>query len=84
MTTGKIIALTRWTFVDKVMPLLFNMMSRFVIAFLLRSKYLFISWLQVLSAVILEPNKIKSVTTSSFSASVCYEVMELDSMILVF
>jgi len=84
MTTGKIIALTRWTFVDKVMPLLFNMMSRFVIAFLLRSKYLFISWLQVLSAVILEPNKIKSITVSIVYTSICHELMGPDAMILVF
>ena len=64
MTPGKIIALTRWTFVGKVMSLLFNMLSRFVIAFLPRSKRLFISWLQSPSAVILEPKKIKSLTVS--------------------
>ena len=75
MTTGKTIALTRWTFVGKVMSLLFNMVSRFVIAFLPRSKHLLISWLQSLSAVILEPKKIKSVTVSAVSPSVCYEVM---------
>ena len=65
MTTGKTIALTRWTFVGKVMSLLFNMLSRLVIAFLLRSKSLLISWLQASSAVILEPPKIKSVTVST-------------------
>ena len=70
-------------FVDKVMPLLFNMMSRFVIAFLLRSKYLFISWLQAPSAVILEPNKIKSITVSIVYTSFCHEVMGPDAMILV-
>ena len=75
MTTGKTIALTIWTFVSKVMSLLFNMLSRFVIAFLPRSKHLLISWLQSLSAVILEPKKIKVVTASTFSPSVCYEVM---------
>ena len=64
MTTGKTTALTRWTFVGKVMSLLFNMLSRFVIAFLPRSKRLFISWLQSPSAVILEPKKIKSLTVS--------------------
>jgi len=67
MTTGKTIALTRWTFVDKVMSLLFNMLSRLVIIFLPRSKHLLISWLQSLSAVILEPNKIKSATVSTVS-----------------
>ena len=66
MTTGKTIALTRWTFVDKVMSLLFNMLSRLVITFLLRSKHLLISWLQSPSAVILEPPKIKSDTVSKF------------------
>ena len=66
MTTGKTIALTRWTFVGKVMSLLFNMLSRFVITFLPRSKHLLISWLQSPSAVILEPQKIKSVTVSPF------------------
>ena len=66
MTTGETIALTRWTFVDKVMSLLFNMLSRLVIAFLLRSKRLLISWLQSPSAVILEPKKMKSVTVLSF------------------
>ena len=66
MTTGKTIALTRWTFAGKVMPLLFNMLSRLVITFLPRSKRLLISWLQSPSAVILEPKKIKSVTVSIF------------------
>ena len=83
MTTGKTIALTRRTFVGKVMSLLFNMLSRFVIAFLPRSKCLLISWLQSPSAVILEPPKIKFVTISVVSPSVCYEV-GLDAMILVF
>ena len=64
MTTGKTIALTRWNFVEKVMSLLFNMLSRLVITFLPKSKYLLISWLQALSAVILEPKKIQSVTVS--------------------
>ena len=72
MTTGKTIALTRWTFVDKVMSLLFNMLSRLVITFLPRSKRLFISWLQSLSAVILEPQKIKFLIVSPSS---CHEVM---------
>ena len=80
MTTGKTIALTRWSFVGKVMSLLFNMLSRFFIAFLPRSKCLLISWLQTPSAVILEPKKIKSVTVSTVSPSVCYEVMGLDAM----
>ena len=85
MTTGKTaIALTRWTFVSKVISLLFNTLSRFVIAFLPRSKHLLISWLQSQSAVILEPNKIKSVTVSTVSPSICHEVMEPDAMILVF
>ena len=84
MTTGKTIALTRWTFVDKVMSLLFNMPSRFVIAFLPMSKYRLISWLQSPSAVILEPKKIKSVTVSIVSPSICHEVMGQDAMILVF
>ena len=77
-------ALTRWTFVGKVMSLLFNTLSRFVIVFLLRSKCLLISWLQLPSAVILEPKKVKSFTASTFSPSVCLEVMGLDAMILVF
>ena len=84
MTTGKTIALTRQTFVGKVMSLLFNMPSRLVIAFLPRSKHLLISWLQSPSAVILEPPKIKSVTVSIVSPSICHEVMEPDAMILVF
>ena len=75
MTTGKTIALTTQTFVGKVMPLLSNMLSRLVIAFLLRIKHLLISWLQSLSAVILETTKIKSVTAYTFSPSVCHEVM---------
>ena len=76
MTTGKNIALTRWTFVGKVMSLLCNMLCRFVIAFLSRSKcLLIISWLQSPSAVILEPKKVKSVTISTFSSSICQEVM---------
>ena len=83
MTTGKTIALTRWTFVDKVMSLLFNMLSRLVI-FLPRSKCLFISWLQSPSAVILEPSKIKSDTVSAVSPSSSHEVMGLDVMIFVF
>ena len=86
MTTGKIIALTRWTFVGKVMSLLFNMLSRLVIAFLPRSKCLLISWLQSPSAVILEPRKIKSFTlfVSVVYPSVCHEVMGPDAMIFVF
>ena len=76
MTTGKTIALTIWTFVDKVMSLLFNTLSRFVVAFLSRSKCLLISWLQSPSPVNLEPKKIKSVTVFTVSASICYEVME--------
>ena len=84
MTTGKTIALTRWTFVGKVMSLLFNRLFRFVIVCLPRSKHLFISWLQSPSAVILEPPKIKSDTVSSVSPSFCYEVMGLDAMIFVF
>ena len=84
MTTGKTIALTRWTFVVKVISLLFNMLSMLVITFLPRSKRLLISWLQSPCAVILEPQKIKSITVSSVSPSICYEVMGLDAMILVF
>jgi len=75
MTTGKTTALTRWTFVGKVMSLLFNMLSRLVITFLPRSKHLLISWVQSPSAVILEPPKIKSVTVSRVSPSICHEVM---------
>ena len=78
MTTGKTIALTRWTFVGKVMSLLFNLLSSLVTAFLPRSKYLLLSWLQSPSAMI------KSVTISTVSLSICLEVMEPDDMILVF
>ena len=84
MTTRKTIALTVWTFVGKVMSLLLNMLSRLVIAFLPRSKCLLISWLQSPSAVFLEPKKMKSVTASIFSPSICQEVMGLDAMIFVF
>ena len=84
MITGKTTVLTRWTFGGKVMSLFFNMMSRLVIAFLPRSKHLLISWLQSPSAVILEPRKIKSVTVSTVSTSICYEVMGPDASILVF
>ena len=84
VTTGKTTALTRWTFVNKVMSLLFNMLSRFVIALLPKSKHLLISGLQSPSAVILEPKKIKSLTVSSVSPSICHEVMGPDAMILVF
>ena len=84
MTTGKIIALTRRTFVGKVMSLLFNMLSRLVITLLPRSKRLFISWLQSPSAVILEPPKIKSDTVSTVSPSISHEVMGPDAMIFVF
>ena len=81
MTTRKITALTIQTFVSKVMSLLFNMMSRLVIVFLPRGKRLLISWLQSPSAVILEPQKIKSDTVSIVSPSICHEVMGSDSMI---
>ena len=84
MTTGKTIALTRGTCVDKVMSLLLNMLSGLVITFLPRSKHLLISWLQSSSAVILEPRKIKSATVSTVSPSISHEVMGLDAMILVF
>ena len=84
MTTGKTIALMRWTIVDKVMCLLFNILSRLVITFLPRSKHLLISWLQSPSAVILEPPKIKSATVSTVSPSICHEVMGADAMILSF
>ena len=84
MTTGKTIALTRRTFVGKVMSLLLKMLSRLDITFLPRSKRLLISWLQSPSAVILEPKKIKSVTVFTVSPSTCHEVMGLDAMILVF
>ena len=82
MTTGKTIALTRWTFVDKVMSLLFNMLSRLVITFLPRS--LLISWLQSPSTVILASRKVKSATVYTVSPTICHEVMGLDAMILVF
>ena len=81
VTTGKTIALTRWTFVSKVMSLLFNMLPRLVIAFFPRSKHLLISWLQSLSAVILEPKRIKSITVSIVYPSIFHEVMRLDAMI---
>ena len=85
MTTGKTTALTIWTFVGKVMSLLFNILSRFVIAFLPRSKCVLILWLQSPSAVILEPKKIKSFTVFPlFSPSMCHEMMGPDAMILVF
>ena len=84
MTTGKTIALTRQTFVSKVMSLLFNSLSRLVTAFLPRSKCLLISWLQSLSAVILEPKKMKSDPISTFPPSICHEVMGPDATILVF
>ena len=84
MIAGKTIALTMWTFVGEVMSLLFNMLSRFVIAFFPRSKRLLISWLQSPSVVILEPKKIKSVTISIVSPSICHGVMRLDVLILVF
>ena len=82
MTTGKTIALTRWTFVGKVTSLPFNMLSRLIIAFLPRSKRLLISWLQSPSAVILEPLKIKSVTVSTVLPSICHEVMEPDAIVV--
>ena len=84
MTTGKTIALTKQTFVNNVMFLLFNIQSRVIIVFLPRRKRLLISWLQSSSAVILEPKKIKSVTVSLVSPSICHEVMGLDAMIFVF
>ena len=84
MSTGKTIALTRWTFVDKVMCLLYNMLSSLVIIFFPRSKSFLISWLQSPSAVILEPPKIKSATVFTVSPSICHEVMGPDVMILVF
>ena len=80
-STGKIKALTTQTFVDKVMSLLFNMLSRFVIAFLPRSKHLLIAWLQPQSAVILEPEKIKYVTVSTFFLFICHEVMGPNALI---
>ena len=84
MTTRKIIALTIRTFVRKVMPLLFSTLSRFIISFLLRSKSLSISWLPSHSTVVLETPKIKSLTVSIVSPSICHQVMGLDAMILVF
>ena len=84
MTTGKAIGLTRQTLVGKVMSLLFNTLSRFVIAFLPRSKRLLISQLQSPSTVILVPKKIQSATIPTFSPSICHEVMEPDAMIFVF
>ena len=84
MTTGKTIALTKRTFVGKIMSLLFNMLSGLVIAFLPRSKYLLISWLQSLSPVILESKERKSVTVSIVFPSICHEVMEPDAVIFVF
>ena len=81
MTTGRIIALTRWTFVGKVISLLFNMLSRLLITFLPKSKHRLISWLQSPSAMVLEPKKIMSVTVSP---SICHEVMGPDAMIFVF
>ena len=84
MTTGKTIALTRQAIVSKVMSLLFNILSRLVIAFLPRSKHFLITWLQSPSAVILEPKKIKSVTVSIVSPFICQEVIVLNTMILLF
>ena len=84
MTTGKTMALTIWTFVDKVMSLLFNMLSRLVIAFPSRSKRLLILWLQSSSAVVLEPKKIKSVTVSIVSPSICHKVIGPDAIIFIF
>ena len=84
MTTGKTIALDKWTFVSKVMSLLFNILSRFVIAFLPRSKHLLISWQQSPSAVILEPKKTKSVTVSIVSPSVCREVMGPSAILFIY
>ena len=84
MTIGKTIALTRWTFVSKLMALLLNTLSMFIIAFLPRGKCLLIAWLQSPSSVILKPKKIKSVTVSIFSSSICHEVVGLDATILVF
>ena len=84
MTTGKTIALTRQTFVGIIVSLLYNMLSRLVIVLIIRSKHLLISWLQSSSAVILEPPKMKSVTVSTVSLSICHEVMEPDAMIVIF
>ena len=84
MTTGKTIALSRWTLLGKVMSLILNMLSRFFIAFLPRNNRVFISWLKSLSAVILEPKKIKSAIVSIVSLSICHEVMGPDATVLVF
>ena len=84
MTTGKTIALTRWTFVGKAVSLLFNMLSRLVTTFLPKSERLLISWLQSPSAVILEPRKIQSDTVSTVSPSISHEVMGPDAMISIF
>ena len=84
MTTGKTTALTRWTFVGKIMSLLFNMPSMLVIAFLPRSKHLLISWLQSPSAVILQPKKIKSLTVFIVYTPICHEAMGPDAIIFVF
>ena len=84
MTTGKTIALTGWTFVGKVRSLLFNLLLRFVIAILPRSKHLLISWLWSPSVLILEPRKMKSDTVYTFPPSICHEVIGPDAMILVF
>ena len=84
MTTSKTIALTIWTFVDKVVSLLYNMPSRFITDVLPNNKHLLISWLQPPSAVILEPKKIKSLSVSIDSPSICYEVIGLSAIIFVF
>ena len=84
MTTGKAIAMTIWTFVGRMMSLLFNTLSRFLITFLPRSNHLLISRLQSPPAVILEPKRRKSITASTFFPCICYEVMKLDAMILVY
>ena len=83
ITNGKTVVLIIWSFISKVMSLIFNMLSKFLIAFLPRSKHLLISWLRSPSALILEPKKIKSVTVFTFSTSTCHEVMEPRAMILV-
>ena len=84
MATGKTIALTRWTFVSKIMSLLFHMLSTLVIAFLPRSKHLLISWLRSLSVVILEPKKTKSVSVFIFPPSICHVMLGPDAMIFAF
>ena len=84
MNTGKTMDLTIWTFVGKIISLLFSMLFKLVIAFLSKNKHLLISWLQSLSAVILEPKKIKSVAVSIVSPSICHEEMGPDAMIFVF